>query len=49
MKLMPGAEDSFETMAAYLYAANSLGVPTGGALNTLATVTARAPVFFISR
>jgi autotransporter-associated beta strand protein len=31
------AEDSFETMSAYLYAANSLGVPTGGALNTLAT------------
>ena len=31
------AEDSSETMSVYLYAANSLGVPTGSALATLAT------------
>ncbi len=31
------AENSSETMSVYLYAANSLGVPTGGPLATLAT------------
>lgn len=31
------AENSSETMSVYLYAANSLGVPTGSALATLAT------------
>ncbi len=31
------AEDSSETMSVYLYAANSLGVPTGSPLDTIAT------------